>query len=68
MLEMVKKIKIEKQKVEKILYSLLIIYLSYLFILTLFIIDLKLHCFTQKSSYRVYSNNIELIEVNSVTE
>lgn len=68
MLEMVKKIKIEKQKVEKILYSLLIIYLSYPFILTLFIIDLKLHCFTQKSSYRVYSNNIELIEVNSVTK
>ena len=40
----------------------------YLFILTLFTVDLKLLIYTKKSLYSLYSNNIELTDVNSVTE
>ena len=43
------------------------VYLFY-FIFTLFTVDLKLLIYTQKSLYSLYSNNIELIDVNSVTE
>ena len=52
------------------LFIYLSIYLSiYLFIFTLFTVDLKLLIYTQKKSlYSLYSNNIELIDVNSVTE
>ena len=40
-----------------------------LFVFTLFTVDLKLLIYTQKKSlYSLYSNNIELIDVNSVTE
>ena len=39
-----------------------------LFIFTLFTVDLKLLIYTQKSLYSLYSNNIEVIDVNSVTE
>ena len=47
----------------------LFIYLFiYLFIFTLFTVDLKLLIYTKKSLYSLYSNNIELIDVNSVTE
>ena len=38
------------------------------FIFTLFTGDLKLLIYTKKSLYSLYSNNIELIDVNSVTE
>ena len=38
------------------------------FIFTLFTVDLKLLIYTKKSLYSLYSNNIELIDVNSVTE
>ena len=40
----------------------------FLFIFTLFAVDLKLLIYTKKSLYSLYSNNIELIDVNSVTE
>ena len=40
----------------------------YLFIFTLFTVDLKLLIYTKKSLYSLYSNNIELIDVNSVAE
>ena len=40
----------------------------YLFIFTLFTVDLKLLIYTKKSLDSLYSNNIELIHVNSVTE
>ena len=40
----------------------------YLFVFTLFTADLKLLFYTKKSLYSLYSNNIELIDVNSVTE
>ena len=38
------------------------------FIFTLFTIDLKLLIYTKKSFCSLYSNNIELIDINSVTE
>ena len=44
-----------------------IIYLFY-FIFTLFTVDLKLLIYTKKSLCSLYSNNIELIDVSSVTE
>ena len=44
-----------------------IIYLFY-FIFTLFTVDLKLLIYTKKSLYSLYSNNIELTDVSSVTE
>ena len=40
----------------------------YLFIFTLFTVDLKLLIYTKKSLCNLYSNNIELIDVTSVTE
>ena len=40
----------------------------YSFIFTLFTVDLKLLIYTKKSLGSLYSNNIELIHVNSVTE
>ena len=40
----------------------------YLFIFTLFTVDLKLLIYTKKPLYSLYSNNIELIDVNFVTE
>ena len=46
-----------------------IIYLFiYLFIFTLFTVDLKLLIYTKKSLYSICSNNMELIDVSSVTE
>ena len=44
------------------------IYLFILLIFTLFTVKLKLLIYTKKSFYRLYSNNIELIDVNSVPE
>ena len=49
-------------------YEGLIYLFIYLFILTLFTVDLKLLIYTKKSLYSLYSNNIELTDVNSVTE
>ena len=46
----------------------LFIYLFIYFIFTLFTVDLKLLIYTKKSLYCLYSNNIELIDVNSVKE
>ena len=43
-------------------------YLFYLFIFSLFTVDLKLLIYTKKSLYSLYSNNIELTDVKSVTE
>ena len=40
----------------------------YLFIFTLLTVDLKLLIYTKKPLYSLYSNNIELIDVNFVTE
>ena len=39
-----------------------------LFIFTLFTVDLKLLIYTKKSLYSLYNNNIELSDVNSVTD
>ena len=44
-------------------------FIIFIFIFTLFTVDLKLLIYTHKKSlYSLYSNNIELIDVNSVTE
>ena len=40
----------------------------YLFIFTLFTVDLKLLIYTKKSLYSLYSNNVQLIDVTSVTK
>ena len=40
----------------------------FIFFFTLFTADLKLLIYTKKSLYSLYSNNIELIDVNSITE
>ena len=40
----------------------------YLFIFILFTVDLKLLIYTKKSYRSLYNNNIELIDVTSVTE
>ena len=50
------------------LYFILKAPFVYLFIFTLFTVDLKLLIYTKKSLDSLYSNNIELIHVNSVTE
>ena len=47
---------------------LMLTFILFLFIFTLFTVDLKLLIYTQKSLYSLYSNNIEVIDVNSVTE
>ena len=47
------------------------IYFIYLFIYSLFTVDLKLHLSPpppKKSIYSLYSNNIKLIDVNSVAK
>ena len=50
--------------------SLLVVQIAFTFYLfcTLFTADLKLLIYTKKSLYSLYSYNIELIDVNSVTE
>ena len=70
LLQVIERTNVFAKRYDVFIFIYLFIYLLIFnfFIFTLFTVDLKLLIYTKKSLYILYSNNIELIVVKSVTE